>query len=164
MLYNIVLISAVHQLESAVGIHMSPPSGSSLLPPTPSHPSRLSQSTRFELPASYSKFPPTIYFTYGNVYQFSLVQSLSRVQLFVTPWTTARQASLSITNPQSLLRLMSIESVMPSNHLILCHPLLFLPSIFPTIRVFSMSQFFASGCQRIGVSPSASVLPMNTQD
>ena len=77
---------------------MSPPSGSSLLPPTPSHPSRLSQSTRFELPASYSKFPPTIYFTYGNVYQFSLVQSLSRVQLFVTPWTTARQASLTITN------------------------------------------------------------------
>ena len=64
------------------------------------------------------------------------VQSLSRVRLFVTPWTAARQASLSITNSQSLLKLMSIESVMPSNHLILCHPLL-LPSIFPSIRVFS---------------------------
>ena len=65
------------------------------------------------------------------------VQSLSRVQLFVTPWTTAHQASLSITNSQSLLKLMSIESVMPSNHLILCHPLLLLPSIFSSIRVFS---------------------------
>ena len=69
--------------------------------------------------------------------QFSSVQSLSRVQLFATPWTAARQASLSIINPQSLLRLMSIESVMPSNHLILCRPLLLLPSIFPIIRVFS---------------------------
>ena len=65
------------------------------------------------------------------------VQSLSRVQLFVTPWTAARQASLSITNSQSLFKLMSIESVMPSNHLILCCPLLLLPSIFPSIRVFS---------------------------
>ena len=62
---------------------------------------------------------------------------LSHVLLFVTPWTAARQASLSITNSQSLLKLMSIESVMPSNHLILCHPLLLLPSVFPSIRVFS---------------------------
>ena len=69
--------------------------------------------------------------------QFSSVQSLSRVRLFVTPWTEACQASLSITNSQTLLKLMSIESVMPSNHLILCRPLLFLPSIFPSIRVFS---------------------------
>ena len=67
----------------------------------------------------------------------SSVQSLSRVRLFVTPWTTARQASLSITNSWSLLKLMSIKSMMPSNHPILCHPLLFLPSIFPSIRVFS---------------------------
>ena len=67
----------------------------------------------------------------------SSVQSLSCVQLFVTPWTTAHQASLFITNSQSLLKLMSIESVMPSNHLILCCPLLFLPSVFPSIRVFS---------------------------
>ena len=67
----------------------------------------------------------------------SSVQSLSHVQLFVTPRTTARQASLSTTNSQSLLKLMSIESVMPPNHLILCHPLLLPPSIFPSIRVFS---------------------------
>ena len=65
------------------------------------------------------------------------VQPLSRVQLFVTPWTAALQASLSITNSQSLLKLMSIESVMPSNHLILCFPLLLLPSILPISRVFS---------------------------
>ena len=73
-----------------------------------------------------------------NVQQFSVsVQSLSHVQLFATAWTAARQASLSITNSQSLPKLMSIESVMPSNYLILCHPLLLLPSIFPSIRVFS---------------------------
>ena len=64
------------------------------------------------------------------------IQLLSRVQLFVTPWTTALQASLSITNAWVLLKLISIELVMPSNHLILCHPLLLLPSIFPSIRVF----------------------------
>ena len=69
--------------------------------------------------------------------QFSSVQLLSRVQLFVTPWTAACQASLSITNSQSLLKLMSISSVIPSNHLILCHPLFLQPSIFPSIRVFS---------------------------
>ena len=69
--------------------------------------------------------------------QFSLVQSLSRVRLFVTPWTMACQASLSITSSRSSPKLMSIESVMPSNHLILCRPLLLLPSLFPSIRVFS---------------------------
>ena len=69
--------------------------------------------------------------------QFSSVQLLSRVRLFATPWIAAHQASLSITNSQSLLKLMSIESVMPSNHLILCHPLLLPPSIFPSITVFS---------------------------
>ena len=68
---------------------------------------------------------------------FSSVQSLSHVQLFVTPWTVAHKATLSITNSQSLLNLMAIESVMPSNHLILCRPLLLLPSIFPSIRIFS---------------------------
>ena len=68
---------------------------------------------------------------------FSSVQSLSPVQLFATPWTATRQASLSITNSQSLLKLMSLESVMPSNHLILCHLLLLLPSIFSSIKVFS---------------------------
>ena len=68
---------------------------------------------------------------------FSSVQSLSHVQLFATPWNTAHQASLSITNSQSLLKLMPIESVIPSNYLILCCPLLLLPSIFPSIWVFS---------------------------
>ena len=67
----------------------------------------------------------------------SSVQLLSHVRLFVTPWTAAHQAFLSITNSQSLLKFMSIESVMPSNHLILCQPLLLPPSIFPSIRVFS---------------------------
>ena len=69
--------------------------------------------------------------------QFSSVQSLSCVLLFATPWTTAHQASLSITNSQSSPKPMTIQSMMPSNHLILCHPLLLLPSIFPSIRVFS---------------------------
>ena len=69
--------------------------------------------------------------------QFSLVQSLRHLRLFAIPWAAAHKASLSITDSQSLLKLISIESVMPSNHLILCHPLLFLPSIFPSIRVFS---------------------------
>ena len=67
----------------------------------------------------------------------SSVQSLSRVQFFATPWTAARQAFLSVTNSRSLTKLISIELVMPSNHLILCHPLLLLPSMFPSIRVFS---------------------------
>ena len=70
-------------------------------------------------------------------HQFSSVQSLRRVRLFVTPWTAARQACLSITNSRSLLKLMYIESVMPSNHLILCRPPLLPPSVFPSIRVFS---------------------------
>ena len=82
----------------------------------------------------------------------STVQSLSRVQHFATPWTAASQVSLSITG---LLRLMSIESVMPSNHHIVCHPLLLLPSIFPSIRVFPISQLLASGGQiNFSISPS----------
>ena len=87
--------------------------------------------------------------------QFSSIQSLSRVQLFVTPWAPARQACLFIANSQSLLKLMSIESVMPSNHLILCHPLLLLPSVFPSTGVFSMSQFFAAGGQSIAKTKNA---------
>ena len=73
---------------------------------------------------------------FSSVQSLSPVQSLSHVRLFVTPWTTARPASLSITNSWSLPKLMSIESVMPFHHLILCCPLLLLPSIFPSIRVF----------------------------
>ena len=92
------------------------------------------------------------------------VQSLSPVRLFVTPWTAALQASLSITNFRSSLKPMAIESVMPSNHLILCHPLLLCPQNFPASGSFQKSQLFASGGQSIGVSASTSVLPMNTQD
>ena len=78
---------------------------------------------------------------------FSSIQLLSCVRLFATPWTAAYQASLSITNSQRLLKLKSIESVMPSNHLILCHPLLLLPSIFPSIRVSSNESVFHIRCQ-----------------
>ena len=92
------------------------------------------------------------------------VQLLRCVWFIATPWTAACQASLSITNSWSLLKLMSIELVMPSNHLILCHPHFLPPSIFPSVRVFQMSQFFAWGGQSIGVSASASVLPVNIQD
>ena len=117
-----------------------------------------------------------------QAHQFSSVQSLSRVRLFATPWITACQASLSITNSQSLLKLMSTELVIQSNHLILCHPLLLPPSIFTCIRVFSNGWkwvfssgsfpasgpfhqgLFASAGQSIRVSASTSVLPMNIQD
>ena len=80
---------------------------------------------------------PSPAFIICRLIQFSSVKSLSRVWLFVTPWTAESQASLSITNSRSLLKLMSIKWVTPSNHLILCRPLLLLPSIFPSIRVFS---------------------------
>ena len=92
--------------------------------------------------------------------QFSSVQLLSCVWLFETPWIAARQASLSITNSQSLLKLMSNESVMPSSHLILYHPLLLLPSL-PASGTFPVSQLFSSGGQGVGALASASVLPMN---
>ena len=82
----------------------------------------------------------------------------------MTAWTAACQASLSIINSRSLVKFISIKSVMRSNHHILCCPLLLLPSIFPSIRVFSNAQLFISGGQSIGVSASTSVLPMNTQD
>ena len=92
------------------------------------------------------------------------VQSLSCVRSFATLWMTARQASLSITNSWSSLKLMSIESVMPFSHLILCRPLLLLPPIPPSIRAFPMSQLFTWGGQSTGVSALASFLPKNTQD
>ena len=92
------------------------------------------------------------------------VQSLSRVRSFATPWITACQASLSITNSWSLLKPMSIKSMMPSSHLILCCPLLLHLQSFPVSGSFQMSHFFASGGQSIGVSASTSVPPMNTQD
>ena len=96
---------------------------------------------------------------FGIVIAVVVVQSLSHVQLFATPWTAAHQASLSFTISRSLLKLMSIESVMPSNHLLLCCPL----QCFPASGSFPVIQFFASGGQSIGASASASVLPMNIQ-
>ena len=112
-------------------------------------------------------FPPSIFpsirvFSSESVLRISSVQSLSHVQLFVTPWTAARQASLSITNSRSLLKLLSIESVMPSNCLNLCHPLHLLPSIFPSTRVFSNKSVLHIRWPNIGAL--ASVLPMNIQD
>ena len=89
------------------------------------------------------------------------LRTKSLVRLFATSWTAARQASLFITNSRSLVKLMSIESMMPSNHLILCLPFFFCPHSFPASGSFPMSQFFTSGGQSIGVSSSASVLPMN---
>ena len=101
------------------------------------------------------------YRLYGFMIQTIVVQSLSRVRLFATPWTAARQASPSIINSQSLLKLMSIESVIPSNHLILCHPFSSCPQSFPASESLLTSQLFTSRGQSIGAS--ASVLPMNIQ-
>ena len=116
----------------------------------------------FKSPGSASRFFPLAPLARPLLFiQFS---SVSRVLLFVTPWTAAHQASLSITNSRSLLKLMSIELVVPSNHLILCHSLLLHLQSFPASGSFQMSQFFTAGGQSIGVSASASVFPMNTQD
>ena len=103
----------------------------------------------------------------GKIFEISqLVDLLSCVRLFEIPWTAAHQASLSITNSQSLLKLMSTESVMPSSHLILCHPVPFSSCLQPLLASgsFQMSQFFTSGSQSIRVSASTSVLPMIIQD
>ena len=97
------------------------------------------------------------------LHQFSSVQSLSHVWLFATPWIAARQASLSITKSRSSPKLMSIESVMPSSYLILCHPHLPLTPIPPSIRSFPISQLFAWGGQSTGVSTLASFLPKKSQ-
>ena len=94
----------------------------------------------------------------------SSVQLLSCVQLFETPWTTACQASVSITNSRSSPKHMSIEFLMPSNHLIICHPLILPPSIFSSIRVFSNESALHIRWPTTGLSASTSVLPMNTQD
>ena len=95
----------------------------------------------------------------GSLDLHSSVQMLSHVWHFATPWTAAYQASLSITNSRNLLKLMSIESLMPANHLSLCRPLLLLPQSFPASESFPMSQLFAWGGQSTGVSALASVLP-----
>ena len=95
---------------------------------------------------------------------YNSVQSLSHVRLFVTPWTAAHQATLSITSSRDLLKFMFIESMTPSNHLILCQSLLLPPSIFPALGYFPVSQLLASGGQSIWVSASASIRLMNIQD
>ena len=118
------------------------------------------------------KSQPTLVFLLGNptdrggwwaTVHIVVVQSLSHVRLFATPWTVAHQDSLSLTVSQSLLKLMSTESVMPSNHLILCHPLLLLPSIFWASGSFPVNRLFTSLGQSLGASASASVLPVNIQ-
>ena len=103
-----------------------------------------------------------MWFAYVSISWHS-VQSLSCVQLFVTPRTAALQASLSLTISQRLPKFMSIESVMPSNHLILCFPLLILPSIFPNSSVFSKESTLSNRWPKIRASASASVLPINIQ-
>ena len=118
-------------------------------------------------------FPGTINFAVNFCFPLCRKQSLwppycgsviRCVQLFATPWTAALQASLSFTISCSLLKLMSIESVMPSNHPILCHPCSSCLQSFPVSESFPVSRFFASGDQSIGASASTSVLPMNVQD
>ena len=121
-----------------------------------------SQAVEFSWLQLFSLLPPACT---CSVNKDQLVSSVAQSCLdSATPWIAAHQVSLSITNSWSLLRLMSIESVMPLNHLIFCHPLHLPPSIFPSIRVFSNESVFASGGQSIGVSASASVRPMNIQD
>ena len=117
-----------------------------------------SSSSRFESPKALWLLGKDWYPMTSFSKLFSSVHMLSCVWLFSASWTAARQVFLSITSSWSLLKLMSIELAMPSNYLILCHPLLFLHSVFPIIRSF------ASGGQSIGVSVSASVLPVNIQD
>ena len=116
--------------------------------------------------ASYLKFRrnwAVLFWNYSSI-QFSSVQLLTHVRLFATPGTTAHQASLSITNSRSLLKLMSIELAMPSKHLILCRPLLLLTPIPPSIRVFSNESVLPSRWPKYWVSALASILPINIQD
>ena len=101
---------------------------------------------------------------WNKLAQFISVHSLSRVRLFATPWIASHQASLSITNSQNPLKPMAIESVMPSKHLIPCHPFSSCPQSLPASGSFPLNQFFTSGGQSIGVSASTSALPVNTQD
>ena len=118
----------------------------------------------FDKVCDVNNFRPKLskYTSLQNI-QFSSVQLLSHVWHFATPWTEAQQASLSITNSWSLLKLMSIESVMPTNHLVLCRPFISCLQFFPASGSFLMSQLFASGGQSVGASGSASVPLMNIQ-
>ena len=120
-----------------------------------------SHSMRKKLARWHRRCPSHLRLVNQLVWMQVVVQFLSRVWLFVTPWTAARQASLSFTISRNLLKFMSIESVMPSNHLILSRPLLLVPSIFPSIRAFSMSQLFTSGGQSNWASFSFGISPSN---
>ena len=148
--------SVKHQHESAIGVHMSLPSWISLPSPSPSYPCRLIHSPHLSSLRHAANFH-----LWSILYQFSC----SVVSDYLLPHGL-QHARLSwyITNSQSLLKLMSIELVISSNHLILCLPLLLLLQSFPASGYFPISFFFASGGQGIGVSASASVLPMNIQD
>ena len=154
LIYNVMLTSAVQQSDSDIYWAR--------------------QKVHLSFPISYWKIQMNFNF-FGLPYvcgciciytsvQFSSVQSLSHVWLFATPWTAAHQASLSITNSWSLLKLMSIELVMPSNHLVPCCPLLLLPSIFPSNKVFSNQSILGIWWPKYWSFSSASVLPMNIQD
>ena len=112
-------------------------------------------------PGSSQSYSVSLSIFHVYLVQFRSVQSLSHVRLFLTPWITACQASLSITNSQSSLKLTSIESVMPSSHLILCRSLLLLTQSLPASESFPMSQLFTWSGQSIGVSALASVFPKN---
>ena len=120
----------------------------------------------YKIPSSQdcSQMKPTTQFSNEFDILYSVQFSHSVMSDSATPWTAARQASLSITNSWSLLKLMSIESVMPSNHFILCRPLLLLPSIFPSISIFANDSVLCIRWPGIEVSASASVLTMNIQD
>ena len=148
-----MLVSVLLQSESAICIHISPPSGASL--PT----SHFCLTHTLKTKEHEGSDP-----VYKVFCLRQSVQSFSHVRLFATPWTAAHQASLSITNSRSSTKLMSIESVMPSSHLILCHPFSSCPQSLPASESFPMSQLFAGGDQSTGVSALASVLPKNTQD
>ena len=124
----------------------------------------VSGSTFASSPAAQAKMYHKITLNFITIISSSSVQSLSHVQLFATPWTSACLASLSITNSQSLLKLKSIQLMMPSNHLILCCPLSACPQSFSESGSFQMSQFFTTGGQTTRISASTSVLPMNIQD
>ena len=117
----------------------------------------------FEFSENWAEMKILYFFSHIEIVHFSSVQSLSHVRLFATPWIAARQASLSITNSRSSPRLTSTESVMPSSHLILCCPLLLLPPIPPSSRVFSNESVFAWGGQSTGLSALPSFLPKKSQ-
>ena len=118
----------------------------------------------FLCPCRFGPVSQLLHFMKLAILKDQSIQSHSCVRLSATPWTAVYQACLSITNSRSLLKLTTIESVMPSNQLILCRPLSFHLQSFPASGSFHMSQFFPSGGQSIGVSASASVLPVNIQD